>query len=209
MMKHKVVEIRGTNLTGKSRLLWIYSIYLGKYHPELAVLKIVTKLATQRTFDDFFAAHCVPHIKCTTEELMAKPDHVFLIDGVEAFQDDRSFWLNRIRLRNGSEEPGPYFILVSAYGRPEVRRPPSPSGGYVVPLCLSIAQRVSHHASTSGRPSLFFSRAEFSEALYGISKSGPIQFTIAEDLQDYIWELTAGHPGAVINLVGIFGGLPV
>lgn len=208
MMEHKVVEIRGAHLTGKSTLLWNYSEYLRIFHPRLAVLKVMAKIMPG-TFLDFIETQVAPSIPCTAEELMTKPDLVFLISGADNLHHDHSFWLDVIKSRNESAEPGPYFILASFYGRPEVRYPPQPNAGLLVPLCLSPAQRVSHHALGSEKPGLFFSRAEFNEAVDIVSAITPIPFTMAEDLRDYIWELTHGHPGAVINLVDIFGRLPV
>lgn len=120
---------------------------------------------------------------------------LLIIDEAQASYQFTSLWNDLIKLI----EPGYgiFIVLFSSYG--------SPSRGSLeaktqTPVYFEPSQRVGIKRTTSN-PNLciFFSRSEFDEVVDRVCKSysDGQRFRPSEDLVDYIWLLTNGHPSAV------------
>lgn len=198
--EQSIVHVRGTPASGKTSLALLLRAHLTSRHNVVFIPEW-----TPGDFPgDILVNGCQRFGYDVSEmDLLNSQDgeFVFIIDESQLTYTDSRLWYTVIKSRLGSSY-GPWFCLFASYGSPSNGSPDYPTA--VTPPILSLGQRVSLVLSTKqGSPGicLFFGMDEFEDVVARYCKKDDVKFTLAEDLQRYIFALTNGHPGMIRSLL--------
>lgn len=121
----------------------------------------------------------------------------FIIDEAQVTYDDFHLWYTVIKSPLGLWS-GPRFCLFSSYGSPTTGSP-----DYLAlstPPILCRQQRVSliTPPNSDEVDFVFFTAClNFKDVVSRFCRNPSVEFTLVEEVQDYIFDLTNGHPGMV------------
>lgn len=199
--KAGVVHIRGTPGSGKSTLA-----HLLQSHVQVARSDIPVHHFEWPTTDPNGAGK-LPYESLLNHTLgrgRRAPDNwwnwrgLLIVDEAQRSYKHTGFWNDIVK--NTTPGSGPIVALFSSYeppsrGPPELRIP--------VELCPSVEVSLQPTAANPG-VGLSFSRAEFDDVL--CREFGPYSeyghgFDLDDDLKDYLWHLTSGHPAGVRTIL--------
>lgn len=126
---------------------------------------------------------------------------VLIFDEAQLSYGDYALWLGLIKTQSCSLS-GPRICLFSSYGSPQTGHSDYPLGS--TPVMLGPAQRISILPSAipnSPRISLFYNKREYDGVVERRCANPSASFRIDIASRDYIFTITAGHPGAVRALL--------
>ena len=132
--------------------------------------------------------------------MVKRQNTLIIVDEAQRSYKSFNFWDQFIKPLASNSERGPFVILFSSFGSPAGTPIEVPIDSGSAPVRLRYDQRVSIQALpyTNPQVSLYFNRDEFEDAVARLlSDSDRNRFVPSEELKQYIWELTNGHPGAV------------
>ncbi|KAI9652428.1 MAG: hypothetical protein M1829_001650 [Trizodia sp. TS-e1964] len=187
----RVIHVRGTPTSGKSTIAKLLHehILLNSSYPAYLFSWKEDYFTMNRPYNDIL------NIKVTKRERDWRDyECVLLIDEAQLSYNCDTLWNDFIKFQASGRITGPYIILFSSYGSPSPTPAVGPPGS--APVQLRASQRVSVRPLAENNQSVFlyFTRAEYDDVLQR-------PFLLAKDLRDYIWELSAGHPGAVRAII--------
>lgn len=196
---HRVIHLRGTPASGKTTLaLQLRDYYADRQ--EVAVL--ITGWPTSADPIAYLVRNChdVGATSITTRNFL-QSDVVIIFDEAQASYEDYSLWLGLIKTQSGNI-CGPRLCLFSSFGSPQSGHSSYPR--HTTPVFLGPAQRVSirpSHIPDSPGISLFYRRDEFEKVVQLRCNLATSPFSVDVACQDYIFNITSGHPGAVFGLL--------
>lgn len=200
--KTGVVHVRGTPGSGKSTLAHLLENHVQITRPDMPV-----HLCSWPAEFPSYSPTELPYHSCLNHMLGRGRQTasgnwndwrgLLIVDDAQRSYEYTSFWNDLVKHR--SPESGPIVALFSSYESPS-RKPPQ----LQIPrsdVQLSPSEEV-HLNPTSAIPDvgLSYTRAEFDDVLnreFGPYSEYHHGFILDEDLIDYIWQLTSGHPAAV------------
>lgn len=196
------MHIRGTPASGKSTLA-----HLLHHHVRKTTDIRVFAFSWPTGFPEPLTVHSAYHELLNSAA--ARPLHVndwfdkpllLIIDEAQGSYPYVSLWNDLIKYLEPQHRV--YVALFTSYGSPASNPVPNLTP---TPVRFRHSQRVSLRRTPSNPEiGLFFSRQEFDEVVDGVSRyygqHGQL-FLLAQDLQDYVWEMTSGHASAVRALL--------
>ena len=199
-----VVHVRGTPASGKSTLAHLLENYVRKTGLDIRVYRFSWPAA----FPDGFWSGTPYHqlLNWILRRPVDIPDDwwemrvLLIIDEAQGSYEYLSVWNDFIK--GISSDSGPLVALFSSYGSPSGKPLETPTP---TPIIFTHAQRVSiRHSPQNPDLALFFTRAEFDDVVERVCKrygEHGQAFILAQELRDYIWEFTGGHPAGVRTLL--------
>ena len=129
---------------------------------------------------------------------------LLIIDEAQVSYGFHSFWNDFLKTLASGDTTGPLVILFSSYGLPTetpVLSPPSSA-----PIHFSTQQRVSVRPlfENNNQISLYFTRPEFDDVVARVCQhqnQDPCRFRPSDELVDYLWAFSNGHPGGIRALL--------
>lgn len=135
------------------------------------------------------------------DEILANKN-VIIVDEALTSDGDTEFWNGVIKDTLGY---GLKFCLFCSYGNPSTATPESNDDN--TPMGFSAAQYISFTPSSEpGSPpiGLFYNKDEFKVVVKKLCSSDYPKFTLDDGAQEYLFDITNGHPGAVSSMVSYF-----
>jgi hypothetical protein len=204
-----IVHVRGTPASGKS----ILSLLLRDYYRRHG--RTVFRLSSwKQNIDDLdrenpwvnFAQilrHRYPKVE-KVEDFFAD-DNVIILDEAQGTYGDTDFWDHIVKSIRG--KVGGYKIklcLFCSYGSPSAGLPYN-RRDHGTPVDFGPAQRISLTPSVEPNSppiGLFYNKNEFETVVTKLCSTLVEKFSIDTNARNYIFNLTNGHPGAVMSIMG-------
>ncbi|KAL3489859.1 hypothetical protein BJX62DRAFT_226271 [Aspergillus germanicus] len=211
-----VVHVRGTPASGKSVLMSLLKENLVRLGHRVYDIYAWEPLAVQQTDDDNAWTKLAEKLRVTfhtkqklhreTVEGYLRGGAYLLVDEAQRTYSDTRFWNEIVKVRAHGQGYNLNICLFCSYGSPitGVRKEPV----NFTPGTLAPSQRLSLTPHPDCQIGLFFSPAEFPDAVLRISED-PIfdgRFRFDEDALSYIFDITNGHPGATRSLISYVHG---
>jgi hypothetical protein len=128
-------------------------------------------------------------------------DIFFIIDEAQQTYVDSHLWYSVLKFQD-RRRLGPRFCLFSSYGSPITGSPNYPFR--TTPVILGENQRVSltvSHGLDAPDICLFYDDEEYKDVLCRFCRHAFKNFTLSANAQQYLFEFTSGHPGAVTSIL--------
>ena len=210
-----MVYVRGTPACGKTILATLLRRYTEAHHPTIHVSQMSWAPDPDRTWDNILKFKC--NITFNKQDFGTLRNHLIIVDEVQSSFNDVTFWSEFIKMLAQSRNRNwPMVVMFGSFGSPT--QGPSLD---TTPVDFPPDQRVSLQPNIEALPPpcslvsqslcLFFNRAEYEDTLRHAEKHTSLNnlpMTLAKDLQDHIWNLTYGHPGAVGAILKILDHHP-
>jgi hypothetical protein len=205
----KIIHVRGTPSSGKSTLARLLRDYYRRHGSTVFLLPQWEKLNDCLYGDDpwrNFArrlSHRYPTVQ-KAENFFAD-GNVILIDEAQATYGDNGFWNELIKDISGGIQYNIRLCLFCSYGSPSQGLPFKENPYRTTPVDFAPNQRIS--LTPSGEPGtppigLFYNRDEFENVVTILCSSDPVErYSIDSDAEEYIFDFTSGHPGAVRSIL--------
>ena len=206
LQRVRVIHARGTPTSGKSILASLLEEHIMKIRPDIQVHRFnwPTRSAIQHLECGNYY-HILNEItgepRSTFDNWLGRQNTVIIIDEAQRSYEFLNFWDEFIKPLASLDEYSPSVILFSSFGSP-TEAPVASSGGSA-PVEFDTTQRVSIRPLpyTNPKVSLYFTFDELKDVAerscrYYSEKDGD-PFHLSQELLEYIWEFTNGHPGAV------------
>jgi hypothetical protein len=202
VQQYHVVHVRGTLGSGKSTLSHLLRQQVKKIEPGLPILWCSWPVnlpenighGHNRVLSHMFDIHPDIQINWLTQRAL------LIIDEAQGSYICTSLWNDFIKYL-GTHDP-PMIILFSSWGSATSRS----EAVSATPIHLADAQRISIRPSHNSDPSVFFTYTEFIDVIERVkqyeSQYGQA-FLPNQDVINYIWAITNGHPGTVRAILTI------
>jgi hypothetical protein len=196
--QYHVVHVRATPASGKSTLSRLLQHHVEEEDAELPVLWGSWPVELLKTSRYDIALECVFNIPPDKNINWLHRRALLIIDEAQLSYTCVSFWNDFIKALIPTAPP--MVVLFSSWGS-AARRAEALTQ---TPVMLKSEQRISIRPSKVSDISVFFTYAEFLDVIERV-KANKSQFgqafSLDEDVIDYIWIITNGHPAAVILIL--------
>lgn len=198
-----VVHIRGTPASGKSTLARLLHLHVRRVAPDMEILSITWPLQLPEGFGTYTPYYQL--LNLITRRDLALDDWlekriVIIIDEAQLSYPFTNFWNDLIK--NLTPGHGPCVALFCSYGSATSWAQDSQTH---TPVLFTARQRISlRRTPANPEIGLLFSPEEFHDVINRVCNAhgehGQL-FLLSDDLKDYIFQLTSGHPAAVRSLL--------
>jgi len=193
------MHVRGTPASGKTILARLLSEFLIKKKQKVVFIQ---RWDSTMMAVDYLAEMCQEQGYLEGWEVdILTLDIVFIIDEAQQTYVQSDLWYDVIKTQK-ERGTGPRFCLFSSYGSPITGSTNYP--GDTTPIVLGQSQRVSltiSHNSDAPDICLFYNEAEYKDVLRRYCEQNFNYFTLDADAEQYLFEFTSGHPGAVVSIL--------
>jgi hypothetical protein len=204
LKKHQVVHVRGTPTSGKSTLAQLLKDYVKRTSPNTQVYafswlqpEVLEKKGISSSLY-YQLLNFQTGRPIDTDDWLNMRNMLLIMDEAQTAYEYGNLWTQFIKRVSSDGDETRRVVLFSSYGSPaEVPLIHSSRGS--PPIQLSTDQRVSIRplSDNNKKVSLYFTRPEFDDVVTrvckGSSKDGQ-PFHPSQELLDYIWEFSNGHP---------------
>ncbi|KAJ5908689.1 hypothetical protein N7495_001371 [Penicillium taxi] len=201
--ENRVVNVRGTPASGKSVLAGLlHRYYLEQNIP--AVLIMGWPQNRTHNYKVILVHEAANAGLALSYQSLHDADIVFILDEAQMSWGDYGLWLGLIKSQSGrAGREGPRIALFSSYGSPEGGPPENQYGSGSLLGFFGVPQRVGITSSSledSPNISLFYSREEFQDVV-ALTCQNEQYLKLDQSAQEYLFNLTSGHPGAVDGIL--------
>lgn len=201
--QEKIIHIRGTPASGKSLLANFLYEYFFSRGQEVYLIDEWPRDRKETALELVLAA-CLPEGHRNIAELI-QSDLILILDESQYTYYDSALWYKFLKIAGGNAKPmnSVKVCLLSSYGSPTTGAPHIDYPESITPPVFSNNQRISLvRSSEPGSPgiSLFFTKEEYSDVVKRYCKMAK-EYVISDDLAEYIFMATNGHPGLVMAIM--------
>jgi len=198
----RVIHVRGTPASGKSTLAYLLRQFVEVTEPGMRAYQFTWPCAfpdgLHKASPYYFMLNSITGRPKMLDDWWEMQHTVLIIDEAQESYSYPGLWNDFLKLL--PSVIGPMVVLFSSYGSPSFQ----PLEEFT-PITLSPNQRVSIRRSPQNPDlALFFTRAEFDDVVDRVCKyhgQNGQACLLAQDLKNYIWEFTNGHPAGVRTLL--------
>lgn len=201
--QEKIIHIRGTPASGKSLLANFLYEYFFSRGQEVYLIDEWPKDRKETALELVLAA-CLPEGHRDVAKLI-QSNLILILDEAQYTYRDPALWYKFLKVAGGNAKPmdSVKVCLLSSYGSPTTGAPHTDYPESIIPPVFSNNQRISLvHSSEPESPniSLFFTKEEYSDVVNRYCKMAK-EYVISDDLADYIFMTTNGHPRMVMVIM--------
>jgi energy-coupling factor transporter ATP-binding protein EcfA2 len=204
---HRVVHMRGTPASGKSEMLRLLELFIRRQKKKVVRLVHWPSKAEMEAHGGW-KAFLMKKCGILDEDLLFVSPVFVLIDEAQTTYWDFLLWNEGLKTVAGRLS-GMSFLIASSYGSPSSSQPlpavPSQSDFQFTPIHFGKDHMVGLRPDDEdGSVGLFFSNAEFEELLKRHS-----DLVLLKTAKDFLYRLTGGHPGALVDMLMYIKHSPV